>query len=856
MDLEKIKEKLRRPVVLGTFISLAVIALLSLIYFYPDALQGNELRQYDTMQGQAIGHEAQEWREATGETPRWTNSLFGGMPTFQISPSYPSDGLFTWFNKVMGLGLPSPANLLAMMMIGFFILLMTMRMRWYVALIGAIAYGFSSYFLIIIGAGHIWKFLTLTYVPPTIAGVILAYRGKYLAGGALAAFFAMMQISSNHVQMTYYFLFVIIGFAAAYFFILLQKKKLMDWVKATGALMIGAVLAVCANLPSLYNTYEYSKETMRGGHSRLTAPDGSQNETDGGLNRDYITQYSYGHAETFTLLIPNVKGGASVIPEKGQMAQQSLSKLDGANKMVEEGSLTPQELQYLQYMSQYFGEPEGTNGPVYVGALIVAMFLVGCFMIRGPLKWVLVILTIASILLALGRNCLWLTSLMIDYMPMYNKFRTPESILVIAEFTMPLLAVMALQKLLAERDAFTKYKKSLYWGFGITLFICLIGIVVPSVFGSLITDSDRQINQLISQSLQSQGAPQEYLKMLSLDNPRIYGAIEGLRKGMIRADALRSFLMVAAGMGVIFLYFRKKIGVSMTVVALGLIVIVDLIGVNKRYLNSDSFVEKSLQSRNQFEQSVWDQQILADTAMNYRVLNIPMFQRPEPSYWHKSIGGYHAAKLTSYQDLIDRHLINFMTGEPTDADFNVLNMLNGKYIVDSEGPMLNPGALGNAWFVDTLAYVNGPDEEMAALSIIHPSVEAVADESFRSLLGENFTKSLGDTIFETTYAPDRLTYHSSSKNGGVAVFSEIYFPWGWEATIDGQPVGIARVNYVLRSIPIPAGDHTVEMVFKPRSLRNTTTAAYVSIILIYLALIAAACEFFPTLTEKIKRKKR
>ncbi|MCH5319473.1 MAG: YfhO family protein [Paramuribaculum sp.] len=839
MNKETLKNFLRRPAVLGSIISLAVIALLSLIYFYPDAIQGNELRQYDTMQGAAIGHESQIYKEATGQTPRWTNSLFGGMPTFQISPSYPSDTLFTWFNKAMGLGLPTPANLLAMMMIGFFILLITMKMRWYVALLGAIAYGFSSYFIIIIGAGHIWKFLTLTYIPPTIAGIILAYRGRYLAGAALAAFFAMMQISSNHVQMTYYFLFVIVGFVVAYFFICLNQKQLLQWAKATGCLLVGAVLAVGANSPSLYNTYEYSKETMRGGHSRLSS-ESQQNETDGGLNKDYITQYSYGTGESFTLLIPNVKGGASVKPEKGQMKQLSLADLQEVQKMIDNGTLGQAESWYLNNVSQYFGEPEGTNGPVYVGALIVALFLVGCGVVKGPFKWTLIALTIISILLALGRNCMWLTDLMIDYMPMYNKFRTPESILVIAEFTMPLMAALALQKLLTDKDSLRKYKKPLYWGFGISMGLCLIGLVFPGLYGSVITDSDRMMDAQIAQYLQAMGADQNVIRQMSLNNPAIYTAIENVRYGMIRSDALRSFLIVAAGAGFLLLYFRQKIGVAVAAGALGVIIVIDMFGVNKRYLDSDSFVAKSLDMPDQFEQSPWDKLILQDTAMNYRVMDIPRFMLPNPSYWHKAVGGYHAAKLTSYQDLIDRHLIHFLEGNPAEADSNVLNMLNAKYIIDSKGqPSLNTDALGNAWFIDTLKYVKGADAEMAALSEINPATTAVVDETFHGVLGEKTAKAPGDTIFETTYAPDKLTYYAETKNGGIAVFSEIYFPWGWKATVDGQPVDIARVNYVLRAIPIPAGKHTVEMVFDPDSIKNTTTLAYVSILLIYIALAGA-----------------
>ena len=473
--MENIKKLLRSRSFIGTIVSLLAIAAISLAFFYPDALEGNVLRQHDMQQGAAIGHEAEAFREATGETTRWTNSLFSGMPTFQIAPSYPSSSLISWVNTLMGLGLPSPANLVAMMMIGFLILLLTMKMRWYVALIGAIAYGFSSYFIIIIGAGHIWKFVTLAYVPPTIAGVLLCYRGRYLAGGAMTAFFAMMQIASNHVQMTYYFMFVIAGLSLAILVWSVRKHMLRRWLAATATLAVAGLLAAAANLPSLYNTYEYSKETMRGGHSELTQPDNGSNSTAGGLDRDYITQYSYGTSETFTLLIPDLKGGASMKPEKGSNKMLTLADTDKARDLAAKGEIDRQELQYLGYMSQYFGEPEGTNGRVYVGALIVALFLLGCIIVKGPVKWALLALTVISILLALGRNCMWLTDLMIDHMPMYSKFRTVESILVIAEFTMPLLAIMALQKLLTTPDAWQRFRKPMIWSFGPVMLLCLAG---------------------------------------------------------------------------------------------------------------------------------------------------------------------------------------------------------------------------------------------------------------------------------------------------------------------------------------------------------------------------------------------
>ncbi|MDE6528330.1 MAG: hypothetical protein K2L78_04725, partial [Muribaculaceae bacterium] len=391
---------LRHPQFLGFIASLAIIALVSLAYFYPDATLGNELRQHDMQQGAAIGQEAKAYVEATGaEQPRWTNSLFSGMPTFQISPSYPSDSLFSWINTIYGAGLPSPSNLLFMMMAGFLILMAALKVRWYYGLIGALAWGFSTYFIIIIGAGHIWKFVTLAYIPPTIAGVMMAYRGRWLLGSALAALFAMMQIHNNHVQMSYYFMFVIAGLVIAYLFDAFRHKELRRWLKATGALAVAAALAVTANLPNLYNTYKYAAESMRGSHSELTPANiGDAQEKTSGLDRDYITQYSYGRSETFTLLIPDVKGGASVVPGGGGLKQASLLDVPGADKTLAGAALNEGEYQYVaNYVSRYFGEPEGTNGPVYVGAIIFTLFLLGCFIVRGPVKWALLVLTLLSV---------------------------------------------------------------------------------------------------------------------------------------------------------------------------------------------------------------------------------------------------------------------------------------------------------------------------------------------------------------------------------------------------------------------------------------------------------------------------
>lgn len=835
---------IKSPQGYGFIISLAVAAILSLMFFYPDATLGNQLRQHDMQQGAAIGQEAKAYVEATGaDTPRWTNSLFSGMPTFQINPSYPSDSLSSWITTVYGLGLPSPSNLLFMMMAGFLILMACLRVKWYYALTGAVAWGFSTYFIIIIGAGHIWKFVTLAYIPPTIGGIILAYRGRWLAGSAIAALFAMMQIQSNHVQMSYYFLFLIAGLSIAYLITAFRNRQTKRWLTATAALAVAAVLAVTANLPSLYNTYEYSKETMRGNHSELTSGTaGADDKSAEGLDRSYITQYSYGRAETFSLLIPNVKGGASVVPKGGELHPTSVMDLDGADELVQRAGLNEAERQYVAaYAGQYFGEPEGTNGPVYVGAIIFTLFLLGCIIVPGPLKWSLLTLTVLSLGLAMGRNLMWLTDLFIDYMPMYSSFRTVESILVIAEFTMPLLAVLALQKLVTTPDGLRRYARPLYASFGVTAFLCALGWLFPSAYGPAITDGDLRISEMIGYQLQQGGYPAEAVRMFSISNLAIASVVENLRYGMLKADALRSLIFIALAFGALMLLRTGRVKTWMAAAVVGILIVADLYTVNHRYLNHDSFCTPQISHSDPFPLSAADRAILADTAMNYRVMDIPRFYQAAPSYHHKAIGGYHAAKLTRYQDLIDRHLSHFTSGQVTEADINVLDMLNARYIIGHDGEVTtNPGALGNAWFVDKVTYVDGADAEMEALQTLEPSLSAVADKRFESILGNSHTpKAPADTIYETTYAPDRLTYRAHTSKGGVAVFSEVYFPWGWECTIDGKPAEIARVNYLLRAVAIPAGDHTVTMTFRPASVTHTVTAARIAVFAIYILLLAA-----------------
>lgn len=797
-----------------------LLAVVAFLFFFPDDIEGNVLQQHDIQQGLANGQEGKAYFEQTGESTRWTNSLFSGMPNFQIAPSYAASGLLGWIAKVYTLWLPSPANLLFAMMLGFFIMCLCMKMKWSTALFASVAWGLSTYFVIIIGAGHIWKFVTLSYIPPTIGGIVLAYRGKYLQGGALAALFGALQLQSNHPQMSYYFLFVILFLAVAWLWTAIKEKQTRRWAIATCVCALAGMTAVAANSASLYNSYEYSKETIRGKSTLLsTAGDGNNAAATPGADREYITAWSYGIDETMTLLIPNVKGGASIKPEAGENRLMSAADTGEADRLP----LSPEERQFVGQFTQYFGDQPMTNGPVYVGAFVLLLAILAMFVVSGPVmtpvKWALFGVSILAIFLSWGHNFQPFTDFFIDYVPGYSKFRTVSSILVIVEFTIPLLAAMCVIQMTSDHEFLARFKWTFLCVTGAGALVCLVGWISPSVFGS--PYSGAELEQLSQAGVF--GRP-EY--------SAVFDAISRSRLSLVRADCLRSLLFILIGTGICWLYMRGTLrNATAFSLCLAALVLIDLFSVNKRYLDSASFTAPA-EPATAFNMTDADRQILSDTAMNYRVLDIPGFGEARSSYFHKTIGGYHAAKLTRYNDLIDRQIMKGNQG--------VLNMLNTRYIMSGDQVERNPEALGNAWIADTLRYIKGADAEMEALDNINTATTAVADVSFEKILGQASPRTPGDTIFETTYAPNRLTYHSRSARGGVAVFSEVWFPWGWKATVDGKEAPIGRVNYVLRAIRVPAGDHTVEFVFNPESIRTANTVSVVAIIIIYLACLASA----------------
>ncbi len=790
---------------LYSLLTVALLALTAFLFFCPDDIEGNVLQQHDIQQGIANGQEGKAFHEATGETTRWTNSLFGGMPNFQIAPSYPAGKAIGWIWNVYTLGLPSPANLLFAMMAGFFIMCLCFRFKWYNALFASIAWGFSSYFIIIIGAGHIWKFVTLAYIPPTIGGIALCYRGKYLPGAALAALFGALQLQSNHPQMSYYFLFVIFAMVVAWLCSAIREHRIRQWGMATACVIAAGILAVGANSASLYNSYEYSKETVRGRATDLTPPPGAET---GGMSRSAITAWSYGIDETMSLLIPNVKGGATIKPVAGESSLLSLADTGKADEL----SLAPEELQFLSQFPQYFGNQPMTNGPVYVGAFVLLLAILALFTVNTPMKWALFAVSILAILLSWGHNFEAFTDFFIDNFPGYNKFRAVASILVIVEFTIPLLAIMAVRKMLETENYLQRFGMVFYTVFGLGAIVCFLGWVAPSMFGEPYSASEIQ-------QLQQAGA---------FSNPQYYNILNAIREtrlSLVSTDSVRSLAFILLGALVIFLYLRGAVkNRAVFVCMLTAVMLIDLFSVGKRYVNSENFTRPALEDVT-FNKTAADEAILKDTS-NYRVYDVQGLYSARSSYFHKTIGGYHAAKLTRYNDLLDRQI--------SKGNMGVINMLNTKYFLSGEQYEQNPGALGNAWFVDTISYVADADSEMAALDSLDTATAAVADAKFRETLGNAIPKSLGDTIYETSYAPNALTYSVNSAKGGIAVFSEIYFPWGWTATVDGKETQIGRVNYTLRALRVPAGRHEIRFSFDPKSVRVTNNISIASVSVIYI----------------------
>ena len=812
---------------LPDMLAVLLFAVLAFAYFFPADIEGRILYRHDASAGRGAGQEGIEYMQKTGERSRWTNALFGGMPTYQMAPSYHSTDKLSTMTKIYHLFLPENVWYVFAYLLGFYILLRAFDFRQHLAALGSIVWAFSTYFLIIIAAGHIWKVWALAYLPPLIAGLVLAYRGKYLWGFVLTAIFTAFEINANHVQMTYYYLFIILAMVIVWLIDAIRKHQLAAFGKATAVCLAGAAIGVCINLSNLYHTWQYGQESMRG-KSELVKKN-SANQTSSGLERDYITQWSYGIDETWTLLIPNTKGGASVPMSESKIAME---KADPTYESI------------YQQIGQYWGEQPGTSGPVYVGAFVMFLFVLGLLIVKGPMKWALLAVTILSVLLSWGRNFMGFTDFFLDYVPMYAKFRTVASILVIAEFTIPLLAMMALKKLFDEPEGFSKYSKPIYISFGVTAGFCLLFALMPTTFfdGFVSSSEMRALSTL----------PQEHIQ------PLISNLVD-MRTAVFTADCWRSFWIIVVGMVLLMAYKYRKLKAEYTIGAILVLCLIDLWQVNKRYLNDEMFVPQSEREAPQ-QMSQTDELILRDKTLDYRVLNLASntFNENETSYYHKSIGGYHAAKLRRYQEMIEQYispemqrLMNAvaeaggdMTQVKGDSICPVINMLNTRYFVfplqgGQTVPIQNPYALGNAWFVDKISYAKNANEEILKVGQIDLRHEAVADEKFQAQLGDAVTQDTTSTVDIKSYEPNQLTYEVNSGKGGVVVFSEVYYP-GWTATIDGEPAELGRVNYILRALNVKPGKHEVVLSFFPKSVDTTETIAYTAYAILILVLAGAA----------------
>ena len=818
-------------------VMVALFAVISLAYFWNPITEGLVLTGTDHNAAVGSNVELNEYRKAhNGERTRWTNSLFSGMPTYQMSPSYDSTDTLSTIEKVYQLGLPEVAGYVFMMLLGFYILLRAFDFRQWMAALGAIMWAFSSYYFIIIAAGHIWKLLTLCFIPPTIAGMVLCYRGKYLWGILATAIFTALQVLSNHIQMSYYFLSVMLLMAVAYLFDAIRKKEWMAWLKGSLAALIGGLLGISINISNLYHTYEYSKETMRGKSELTQKTKNAADQTDSGLERSYITAWSYGIDETWTLLVPNTKGGASVPLSQSETAMEKAKN-----------DYRP----LYQQLGQYWGEQPGTSGPVYVGAFVLFLFILGLFIVKGPMKWALLIATILSILLSWGKNFMPFTDFFLDYVPMYDKFRTVASILVIAEFTIPLLAMLALKEWIAPSNSpvgagegkSSPLMGGMWGALGLTAGVCFLFWLMPDVFfGSYISTGEMQALK----GLEEYGWPVG----------DVVQNLNDMRRAVFTADAMRSCFIILVGFAILMLYRYKKLKEVSMVALLALLCLVDMWSVNKRYLSDNDFV-RPRPNTEAFPLTDVDQRILQDSDKYYRVLNLTVstFNDNTTSYYHKSIGGYHAAKLRRYQELIEAHIQPEIQAawalapemENADSLLPVLNMLNMKYMIlplkdNGKVEVENPSPNGNAWFVSEVRYVEDADAELAGLKGLDTKHVAVADKRFEEVLGSAQNDSTAFALL-TSYEANELQYDVESQNGGVLVFSEIYYP-GWTCTVDGKDVEIGRVDYVLRAIRIDGGKHKVVLTFKPKSERITETIAYSALGLLALLFIGLLVRLF------------
>lgn len=804
--------------------AILLFLLLTFVYFNP-IFSGKAIYQSDIAAYKGMSKEIADYRTETGNEALWTNSMFGGMPAFQISVVY-SENLLDWVHKALQIGMPRPAGTVLLYLLGFFLLLLVLGVNPWVSIIGAIAFGFSSYFIIIFDPGHNTKAIAIAYMAPVLAGIILCFRGQLKWGVLLTAIFLGLEIKANHLQITYYLLLIVLIYGLFELIHAFKQKQLIDFSKKIALLFIAVLFAVLANITSLWTTYEYSKETMRA-KSELSLDDSNQTS---GLDKDYATQWSYGIAESFSLMIPNIKGGSSGYLANEVKALESVDR--GLQKAVGQ-------------QSKYWGDQPGISGPVYVGIIIVFFFILGMFVLKGRFKWVLFTATILSITLAWGKNFMPLTDFFLDYFPLYNKFRAVSMTLVIAEFCIPIVAILGLNEII-KKPSILKDKMNYFWiASGATAGLSILFYMLPTTFFSFL--SQLELNAL--EQYKNDGN----FSQIQL----IFEGIETARLSIFKSDVIRAIAFSGIAIVITWFFIHKKIKASYFMLAIGLLIAIDLISVCYRYVNNDDYVRKSRMER-PVQLTAADQQILQDESLDYRVLNLTTntFQDALTSYFHKSTGGYHGAKLRRYQELITYHmtqeveqLIGVLSKASSQEIVNeslqaltTINMLNTKYLIldPSRAPLKNPYASGNSWFVKEIIWAEDANQEIQILSNYDLTVTAIIDKRFQDQFENTIYEvdSLANIQLQK-YEPNHLTYKSSSQNSQLAVFSEIYYSKGWNAYIDGSKVEYARANYVLRVLEIPAGSHLIEFKFEPVSYFIGKKISFISSLLMLILLFTA-----------------
>ena len=784
------------------FFVLVFFVIAALAYFNP-VLQGKVIEQSDIRQYTGMAKEQNNFRKKTGEEPYWTNSAFGGMPTYQLGAYYPHD----YVKKLDRLirFLPRPADYLFIYFLGFYILLCCLKVDYRLAALGALAFGFSTYLIIILGVGHNAKAHALAYMPMLLGGIVLTLRGKYLWGFILTAIAMALEVGANHYQMTYYFMLLVLILGVVYLIDAIRRKKLKNFLASIGLLLIAVVLGIAANATSLMATKEYADWSTRGKSELTIKPDGSTKTNTNGLSKDYITQYSYGIVESLNIFIPRLFGGSN-----GEDLGESSKTYDF---LIDQGISRSQALDFSKSLPLYWGNQPGTAGPAYIGSIIFFLFILGLILVKDKAKWWLLGGVIMSLVLSWGKNFGLLTDFMIDYFPLYNKFRAVSSIQVILELCAPVLAILALKELFDSKVDKNSKLKALKISMFTILGIVLALLLLKGTF-SFESFSDETLKRYYGD---------EILSLIQLDRKTVY-----------TNDLFRTLIFIALSVGVIWLYLKERIKENILIILLGVLIVVDLVGVDMRYVNKEDFVSKRRMS-DPFPEKPVDKQILQDEGI-YRVYNPQEgLNGASTSFYHKSIGGYHAAKPAGLQDLFDFYIYK--------GKIEILNMLNVKYVIqqDEEGkstPAMNPDANGNAWFVSKLIEVKSADEEIKALDNMDVKNEAVVNTArFKNVKRFNFhTDSLANVAL-IDYKPNYITYKASNPNAGVLVFSEMYYENGWNAYIDGQLKDHFRANYVLRALNISGGDHTIEFKFEPEVIKNGSQITLASSIVLGLIVL-------------------